>query len=184
MSGLQSSISTLISREYHYPDGHWGPNINLFIRAVGAHPDRLNNLYFTFLFLLRAVMKAGDYLSEYQYLTGNIEDDAQVTELIQRLVKARIPFMTPENKGENNAISSSSLPLPLSYMEALEGLVLTEGKGKDTDYRGINSNKTTLNSTVSGDGFKAGNKRMKRNVLEECRNGFDESVLFQVIIIE
>jgi abortive infection bacteriophage resistance protein len=60
MSGLQASISTHIARDYFYETsrgGTWGNNIPLYVKAVGAHPERINNLYFAFLFLLRAVSK-------------------------------------------------------------------------------------------------------------------------------
>jgi hypothetical protein len=37
---------------------------------VGAFPERINNLYFTYLFLLRAISKAGPDLLNYDYDTG------------------------------------------------------------------------------------------------------------------
>lgn len=85
ISGLRASISTHIAIEYMYADGHWNTNGPFFARAVGAYPDRLNNLYFTFLFMLRAVMKAGDALVQFQYTTGNVTDDLLVRELIQEI---------------------------------------------------------------------------------------------------
>ena len=33
-------------------------------------PERIHNLYFTYLFLMRAIGKAGDELLEYDYSTG------------------------------------------------------------------------------------------------------------------
>jgi hypothetical protein len=71
MSGLQASISTHIAREYYWPETGWGTNIPLFVKAVGSHPDRLHNLYFTFLVLLRALSKAQDALLAVDYNTGN-----------------------------------------------------------------------------------------------------------------
>jgi hypothetical protein len=47
-----------------------GPNVDEWYRRVGAHPDRLNNLYFAFVFLLRAVNKASDALRTFNYSTG------------------------------------------------------------------------------------------------------------------
>lgn len=35
----------------------WGPNLELMHDRVLKHPDRVENLYFTFLFVLRAVTK-------------------------------------------------------------------------------------------------------------------------------
>ena len=42
MSGLQSSISTHIARNYlNASTNSWGENPDLFMKAVGNHPDRL-----------------------------------------------------------------------------------------------------------------------------------------------
>lgn len=138
MSGLQASISTHIAKQYYYPDGHWGYNFPLFYKAVGSHTDRLNNLYFTFLFVLRSVVKAGDFLASYPYHTGNTTDDKLVKDLINRLVTTRL-------HDENSNIGLAGESDTEGFREALAGLV-----------------------PISNDD------------LNECRNGFDESVLFQV----
>lgn len=64
----------------------WGTNIPLFVRRVGSHRERLNNLYFTFLFVLRAVSKASPHLSAYSYDTGDAAKDAELAALVQQLV--------------------------------------------------------------------------------------------------
>ena len=94
MSGLQSSISTHIAREYYFPDKGWGTNIPLFVKAVGSHPDRLNNLYFAFLVLLRALSKAQDALLAVDYSTGNLQDDLLTRELMTTLLTAPVPELT------------------------------------------------------------------------------------------
>lgn len=98
MSGLQSSISTHIAREYFHPTGEWGPNIPLFVHAVGSHSDRLANLYFAFLFVTRAVVKAGDVLVEYDYQTDSFIDGDIVKSLINELVL----LPPPTNKVHSN----------------------------------------------------------------------------------
>lgn len=90
-------------------------NVNLFQNAVGNHPERLNNMYFAFIFLLRAVIKAKDHLLEYPYYTGNSTDDALV----------------------------------MGYFTKLY------------------DNNITLNNIIN------------INDINECKNGFDESILFQ-----
>lgn len=97
MSGLQASISTHIAKEYFFgtvfdvdSPNRWGVNLPLFIRAVGSHPERLNNLYFAFLFVLRAVAKAEYLLSSYPYLTGDQAEDTRVSNLVASLVSGRI----------------------------------------------------------------------------------------------
>ena len=96
---MQASISTHIAKRYHYKDsaaasgdlfsapsseGKWGVNLPLYYNAVGNHPDRLNNMYFAFLFVLRAVVRAGDCLANYPYSTGNSAEDAMVSQIIQK----------------------------------------------------------------------------------------------------
>lgn len=85
MSGMQASISTHIARQYLHSDGKWGINLPLYWNAVGNHPDRVDNLYLAFLFLLRATMKAKNVLLNYPYDTGNKTDDSYVRELVNKL---------------------------------------------------------------------------------------------------
>jgi hypothetical protein len=147
MSGLQASISTHIAKKYFFPDGTWGVNLPLFMRAVGSHSDRLNNLYFTFLFVLRAVVKSGPILVEQQFYTGNYTEDEGVRLMIQRLVSshARLKDVAGGIKDNDAALSSGQ------FREVLAGFVVgvQEEGGPD-------------------------------DVVDECRNGFDESVLFQM----
>ena len=97
MSGLQASISTHIAREYFFggvlddsnSPKNWGINVPLFIRAVGSHPDRINNLYFAFLFVLRAVAKAENYLSVYPYHTDDPAEDAALAKMMRALVSGK-----------------------------------------------------------------------------------------------
>lgn len=44
------------------------------------------NLYFAYLFVLRAVMKAAPVLTAYEYATGLAQEDAQTQQLITQLV--------------------------------------------------------------------------------------------------
>jgi ERO1-like protein alpha len=46
----------------------------------------VQNLYFAYLFVLRAVMKAAPLLTSYDYNTGLPEEDAHTRQLITRLV--------------------------------------------------------------------------------------------------
>lgn len=62
LSGLHSSIMTQIANDYRFDDGRWGPNTKMFVNAVGMHPDRLTNMYFAYVFVLRAIGKARPFL--------------------------------------------------------------------------------------------------------------------------
>lgn len=53
----------LIALRLFHADGRWGPNIKMFVNAVGMHPDRLTNMYFAYVFVLRAIGKARPFLN-------------------------------------------------------------------------------------------------------------------------
>ena len=95
ISGLHASISAHISNAF--PVGEVDPNVDLhaaencglvgadlaqFNRRLGHHPDRLTNLYFAFVFMLRAVNKASDSLRSYNYTQGNGQPDLQLSALM------------------------------------------------------------------------------------------------------
>ncbi|KAF0695391.1 Aste57867_13825 [Aphanomyces stellatus] len=84
ISGLQASISTHIALEYRIGNA-WGLNTELFVQRVGKFPDRLQNLYFTYLFVLRAVGRYRDVLLHYDFETGNAADDARAATILRSL---------------------------------------------------------------------------------------------------
>ena len=100
-SGLHASISTHISNNYpigtvdpmvdlHSPEncGLIGPNITQYQNRLGNHPDRLENLYFAFVFMLRAVNKASDTLRAYNYTTTNGARDLALSDLIDETLSS------------------------------------------------------------------------------------------------
>ncbi|XP_010932625.1 endoplasmic reticulum oxidoreductin-1 isoform X1 [Elaeis guineensis] len=88
ISGLHSSISVHIASDYLLDEASnlWGQNLDVLYERVLKHPDRVSNLYFTFLFVLRAVTKAADYLEQAEYNTGNLEEDLRTQSLVRQLV--------------------------------------------------------------------------------------------------
>ncbi|CAI5486252.1 unnamed protein product [Closterium sp. Naga37s-1] len=89
MSGLHQAISVHVaaSQIWDSAAGQWGPNITIFHHRVAKFPERLANLYFTFLFVLRAATKAADFLSRASYNTGNPLEDTQTAALVQQVVR-------------------------------------------------------------------------------------------------
>ena len=162
MSGLQSSISTHVAKEYYFEhSGTWGHNIPLYIRAVGSHKDRLDNLYFTFLFVLRAVIKAGDNLVAYSYDTGHLKEDRKVRQLVSSLVHASLP--------------SSLLYAVEAGSGALWSLASGGGGGK---YARADARSSSASGSGSGEKGESGVNLIED--VQECRSGFDERDLFQV----
>lgn len=108
LSGLQSSISTHIARSDFddwrqivaaakdrkfsallavlLEDEAKLKNDLVFVNRVGAHKQRLHNLYFAYLFVLRAVTKARRDLLDFDFDTGDPSDDARTRALVAALV--------------------------------------------------------------------------------------------------
>ncbi|KAE9020606.1 hypothetical protein PR003_g12572 [Phytophthora rubi] len=85
ISGLQASINTHIALTYKFGNS-WGVNPSLFVNRVGKHRERLQNLYFAYLFVMRAISKYRDELLAYDYNTGNAADDLRVREILRQLL--------------------------------------------------------------------------------------------------
>ncbi|PON67277.1 Endoplasmic reticulum oxidoreductin [Parasponia andersonii] len=88
ISGLHSSISIHIAADYLLDEttNQWGENVELLYDRVLKYPHRVRNLYFTFLFVLRAVTKAADYLEQAEYDTGNRSEDLKTQSLMKQLL--------------------------------------------------------------------------------------------------
>jgi len=173
MSGLQASISTHIARNYLHPDGQWGTNHPLYWRAVGSHPDRLNNMYFSFLFLLRAVVRAQETLRTYAYNTGHSADDLAVSELLNKLLESSAATSATPFFGADQLVTDSA--------------TVTSGHGHgqmkvDAAHKAENSLKELLRASASESGDASGGNGSydPMAAVEECRYGFNESELFQV----
>lgn len=57
------------------------------MNRVAAHPERLQNIYFNTVLLLRAVARLGPYLSAYDYCsTGTHEDDEETKSKLDQVI--------------------------------------------------------------------------------------------------
>lgn len=95
LSGMHASTNIHISLEYFPPSKsagreNWQPNPERFMTQYGQHPDRLKNLHFSFVVLLRAVRKAAPYLYNYPFVSGDEEEDKRTSMLVQRLLDSHI----------------------------------------------------------------------------------------------
>ncbi|MBA0568795.1 hypothetical protein Golob_006263, partial [Gossypium lobatum] len=88
ISGLHSSISVHIASDYLIDEATnlWGHNLEIMYYRVLQYPNRVENLYFTFLFVLRAVTKAAEYLEQAEYDTGNPTEDLKTQSLMKQLL--------------------------------------------------------------------------------------------------
>ncbi|CAO1635044.1 unnamed protein product [Jaminaea pallidilutea] len=72
ISGLHASISTHICHEYlNQTTGQWSPNLECFISRIAQHPERLQNVYFNYVLLVRALARAGDYMTSFNLKPGH-----------------------------------------------------------------------------------------------------------------
>ena len=83
----------------------------MYVKALGSFPDRIKNLYFSYLFLLRAVNKvpahfprilflcccfylmyniqASPMLADFDYMTGNQDDNLRTRAAVLQLLSLR-----------------------------------------------------------------------------------------------
>ncbi len=78
----------------------------MYVKALGSFPDRIKNLYFSYLFLLRAVNKvcnrllscrvpcnavaqAASVLAEFDYMTGSQEESTRTRVSVLQLLSLR-----------------------------------------------------------------------------------------------
>ncbi|ORX66875.1 endoplasmic reticulum oxidoreductin 1 [Linderina pennispora] len=88
VSGLHASTSTHICSDYYNAtSGKWEPNLNCFISRIGAFPDRLQNIYFNYVLLTRAIQKMAPYIEKYDYKIGTPAEDKMVKQLVPRVLK-------------------------------------------------------------------------------------------------
>lgn len=63
------------------------PNLECFITRIASHPDRLQNMYFNLVLMLRAVSRAAPYLESYDIRTGDFDMDRLSLEGVREVVK-------------------------------------------------------------------------------------------------
>ncbi|THV01040.1 endoplasmic oxidoreductin [Dendrothele bispora CBS 962.96] len=85
VSGLHASISTHICLDYlNQTTGEWAPNLQCYVHRVASHPERLENIYFNVVLLLRAVARLAPHLSVYEYRIST--EDVADTKAIDRVI--------------------------------------------------------------------------------------------------
>ena len=85
-----------------------------FDSKLGQHPERLNSLYFAFVFLLRAVNKASPMLLSFNYSTGNALTDQSTQDAVTSLLTTGlIPSCSPSTSFDETAMFTAFDKLPL-----------------------------------------------------------------------
>ena len=92
LSGLHASISSHIAANYLVDrrGGTWGLELDEYKRRLGDHPERLHNLHFAYLIVLRAVELASSWLSNsFVFATGMPREDASVAREVRALLASQ-----------------------------------------------------------------------------------------------
>lgn len=91
-SGIHASVSSHICANYLLDRraNLWGLEIDEYERRLGAHPERLNNLHFAYLTVLRALELASSHLAEtFAFSTGMPREDAAVAREVRELLSSQ-----------------------------------------------------------------------------------------------
>jgi ERO1-like protein beta len=76
ISGLHSSISLHICGEYWDSFKNvWFKNTTCYIDRFQGYPERIDNLYFLWSVLVRAVSKLSPYLQNYPFCSGTRDEE-------------------------------------------------------------------------------------------------------------
>ncbi|GAA6058952.1 hypothetical protein JCM10212_002904 [Sporobolomyces blumeae] len=88
ISGLHASISVHICDDYlDQKTGQWSPNLDCFITRIGQHPERLENMYFTYVLALRALARSGPQLVRTVAETTAQDGDRTIVDQLDALVE-------------------------------------------------------------------------------------------------
>ncbi|KAJ3013097.1 UNVERIFIED_CONTAM: hypothetical protein HDU68_000874 [Siphonaria sp. JEL0065] len=87
VSGLHSSISTHICDQFlNKKTGKWERNLECFKYRLGKFPDRIQNMYFTYVVLLRAITKLSPYLESNTWCSS-ASDKKRIASLVKGIVE-------------------------------------------------------------------------------------------------
>lgn len=78
LGGLHTSVNSQLSElfiDFEKDRNRMFPNWKIYFEKVGNYPERIQNLYFYYSVLLRAINRASDVIRNYNYTTGDIESD-------------------------------------------------------------------------------------------------------------
>jgi ERO1-like protein alpha len=96
ISGFHGSTTAHICENFVNDDGVNEPNLNLYAWRLGMFPDRIQNIYFTFLFLLKAAHVARHTLIAYPFETG---EDSDISARFQTLFSNDFVCNSPFDEG-------------------------------------------------------------------------------------
>merc|ERR1712062_408120 len=107
ISGFRTLTTALVFSNFpNEQTGVWGPSLKFYRMLLHGKDDFINNLYFGYVFLLRAMNKAAPILKEYPINTGNPQDDYRAKQLFTQLLESDFiqATCTPEFSFDESAL--------------------------------------------------------------------------------
>jgi ERO1-like protein beta len=94
ISGMHSSISVHLCWDYlNQTTGTWGPNAQCFEERFNGRMERIDNMYFNYALLLRAVQKLKNYVPYYTFCSSDYAQNRITKEKFLNLIN-----LIPEEK--------------------------------------------------------------------------------------
>lgn len=94
LSGMHSSINIHIALNWYPPRAGkrttYQPNTKRFANLFRNYPDRLKNMHFAFVVMLRALKRASVHLYSYNTSLGDSKEDLHTKQLLHRLLDSHI----------------------------------------------------------------------------------------------
>lgn len=119
ISGLHASISIHICHDFlDTSTGEWAPNLECFITRIAEHPERLQNVYFDYVLLLRALSRLGDSSENFSLRAGDsIQDPSAAAQLDRLISDARACPTTFDEAQMFNGQNRESLELKQEFRQ-------------------------------------------------------------------
>jgi len=88
ISGFHTLTTALVFSNFPDDDGVWGPSLKFYRMLLHgkAKDEYVNNLYFGYVFLLRALNKAAPVLRNFKIDSGNPQEDFRAHKLLNELL--------------------------------------------------------------------------------------------------
>merc|ERR1719361_287380 len=88
ISGFRTLTTALVFSNFPDENGKWGPSYKYYKMLLHEKDDFINNLYFGYVFLLRAVNKAAPLLMNYPIESGNPQEDFRAKRLFREMLES------------------------------------------------------------------------------------------------
>jgi len=106
ISGFRTLTTALVFSNFPNENGVWGPSLKFYTKLLHGKDEFINNLYFGYVFLLRALNKAAPLLKSYPIDSGNPQEDFRAKKLFDSLLDSDFiqSTCTPEFSFDESAL--------------------------------------------------------------------------------